>query len=156
MGNREYFELLPCNCGPLEYVYSTSSVFRAAATMYGTVNVALAGGYTVTWISERFMPSQINTKSCPKRISFAPLRHGRYFNRDTFVYRAACGKTGFQSVKKVQAVYFPRPQKFAPRFSQRVSKMFSTLTSSVSTIYYRAVIALFVCKRRTRSIIFLQ
>lgn len=134
MGNREYLELLLCNCGPLEIrVFNKFRISRLQQQRQRQCS----RGYSVTWISERFMPSQINTKSCLERISFAPLRHGRYFNRDTFVLALHAEKLDFKSVKKVQAVYFTRPQKFAARFSQRVSKMFSTLTSPVSIIHYR-------------------
>lgn len=68
--------------------------------------------YSVTWISVRFMPSQINTKSCPKRISFAPLCHGRDTSTEIHLYRVASEKAGFRGARgRFRKFIFSRPRK---------------------------------------------
>ena len=115
---------------------------------------SVSRGYTVTWISERFMPSQINTKSCPARISFAPLRHGRYFNRDTFVPRSMRKNQISKREKDSGSLFSASPKICFVLFAERVKNIFDV---DIAHVYHllQAVMALFVCKSRTCSIIFL-
>jgi len=130
--------------GPSEqYTYSTSFAFLRCNNNNG-VGCSASRGYNVTWISERFMPGQINTKSWPERISLR-LHVTGDTSTEIHLYRVACGKTRFQSVKKVRPVYFLRPRKFTARFSQRAcQKYFNDV--DVVRVYHllQTVIALFV------------
>lgn len=115
---------------------------------------SVSRGYTVTWISERFMPSQINTKSCPERISFAPLRHGRYFNRDTFVPCSMRKNWISKREKGSGSLFSASPKICSVLFATRVKNIFDV---DIARVYHllQTVMALFVCKSRTCSIIFL-
>lgn len=101
------------------------------------------------------MPSQINTKSCPERISFAPLRHGRYFNRDIFVPRCMRKNWISKREKGSGSLFSASPKICCAFLAARVKNVFDV---DVVRVYHllQAVIVLLVCKSQTRSIIILQ
>ncbi|XP_011701703.1 PREDICTED: uncharacterized protein LOC105458239 [Wasmannia auropunctata] len=64
----------------------------------GSVNVALpAGLQRYVGLARDLCPVRLIPKAAPERISFAPLRHGRYFNRDTFVLAPHAEKLDFKA-----------------------------------------------------------
>lgn len=93
------------------------------------------------------MPSQINTKSCPERISFAPPRHGRYFNRDTFVPRCTRKNWISKREKGSGSLFSAYPKICCALFAARVKNVFDVDIVRVHHLL-QTVIVLFVCKSR--------
>lgn len=101
----------------------------------------------------RFMPSQINTKSCPERISFAPLRHGRDTLTEIHLYPRRMRKNWISKHEEdLGSLFFAYPKIRCAHFTlSRVKNVFDvgmTLTRQSFITDYNSFIRVFYVKAK--------